>query len=445
MNLANQLLEPAYLLADTSFTGLLDQYQGALNSAYANLAPDVNWLLWAMITFNVALASFQWMFSEDSIAPQLVRKLLFLGFFVWLVNNWTMLTNALMNTMMMLGMKAADTPLSTSAPSPENILGYGYYSFFEILDQMTNLASGWTGALTNLPTILVMAIAGVIILGAFLVIAIQMAVALLFFKLGSLAVLVLLPFGMLNQTAFIAERPLGWVIASGVRVMVLTLVCSIGFNLFDSLRITPENISIPLSVNVAIQSILLMVISVCATRLAGDLMSGGPTLGAGNVASAAAGAVLAGGLITKTAVEAGGSGGIASVRAASAVASKVNDYDRSIGRGGLGGVVRQVRSDVNTVVSSVKEAAAAVMGNASSPWASPTRTAPAASNAAATTDNTNNSSSRKARTLSLVGSSVRVDTPGLAATSDKAGRAAAQLGQAGGGGGGLNARLGDQS
>lgn len=67
-----------------------------------------------MITFNIALAIFQWMFSEDNLAPQLVRKLLFLGLFVWLVNNWALRTNALMNTMMMLGMKAANTPVNAA-------------------------------------------------------------------------------------------------------------------------------------------------------------------------------------------------------------------------------------------------------------------------------------------------------------------------------------------
>jgi type IV secretion system protein TrbL len=416
---------------DTSFTGLLDQYQTAINSAYGNLASDINWLLWAMITFNIVLAGFQWMFSEDNVAPQLVRKMLFLGFFVWLVNNWAMLTNTLLNTMMMLGMKAADTPLSTSAPSPENILGYGYHSFFELLDQMQSLAEGWTGALTNLPTILILGFAGVVILGAFLVIAIQMAVSLLFFKIGSLAVLILLPFGMLNHTAFIAERPLGWVIASGVRVMILTLVCSIGFNVFGSLRITSENVSIPLAINVAIQAILLMVISICATRLAGDLMSGGPTLGAGNVAGAAAGAALAGGAIAKVGAEASGSSAVKSIRAASAVGGKVADYDRAVGRGAVG---QQVKNDVKQVVTAVKQAAAAVAGKASSPWAMQPAMKPAASNANERKPN---------RTLALNGSNVQMNTPGLAATRDSAGRASQQLAQAGGGGGGLNARLGD--
>jgi type IV secretion system protein TrbL len=420
---------------DASFTGLLDQYQGAINAAYGNLAGDINWLLWAMITFNVVLAGFQWMFSEDNVAPQLVRKLLFLGFFVWLVNNWAMLTNTLMTTMMMLGMKAANTPVTTQAPSPEHILGYGYYSFFELLNQMNKLAEGLTGALTNFPTILILAIAGVVILAAFLVIAIQMAVALLFFKLGSLAVLILLPFGMLNHTAFIAERPLGWVIASGVRVMILTLVCSIGFNLFGAMQITPQNVSIPLAINVAIQSVLLMVISVCATRLAGDLMSGGPTLGAGNVAGAAAGAAVAGAAVAKVTAEAGGTTAVKSIRAASAVVGKAAEYDRAAGRGTAG---QQVKNDVQQVVTLVKQAAATIAGKGSSPWqgaalASAGRGSRASGSAA----------SRPARTFSVSGSAVYLNTPGLAAMRDNAGRAAAQLGQSGGGGGGLNARLGD--
>jgi len=306
-----------------------------------------------------------------------------------------------------------------------------YYSFFELLDQMTNLSSGWTGALTNFPTILILAIAAVVILGAFLVIAIQMAVALLFFKIGSLAVLILLPFGMLNPTAFIAERPIGWVMASGVRVLVLTLVCSIGFTIFDSLRITSENVSVPLAINVAIQSILLMVIAICANRLAGDLMSGGPTLGAGNVASAATGAALIGGLATKVAVEAGGSAGLQSIRAAAMATGKGGEYGRALAGGT---VVQQIKSDAASVISTVKEVVRQAAGRSTSPWA----TVPAGSSGGGT-------GSKPRRTISMEGSFVRVSTPGLAATRDEAGRAAESLSSAGGGGGGLSARLGDHS
>src|SRR5439155_1562641 len=69
------------------------------------------------------------------------------------------------------------------------------------------------------------------------VIAIQVVMALLTFKFGSLAAFVLVPFAVLSKTAFIAERPLGWVVGSGVRLMVLTLVLGVGNNIFQSLKV----------------------------------------------------------------------------------------------------------------------------------------------------------------------------------------------------------------
>ena len=60
---------------------------------------------------------------------------------------------------------------------------------------------------------------------------------MLTFKFGSLAAFVLVPFAVLSKTAFIAERRLGWVVGSGVRLMVLTLVLGVGNNIFQSLKV----------------------------------------------------------------------------------------------------------------------------------------------------------------------------------------------------------------
>ena len=50
---------------------------------------------------------------------------------------------------------------------------------------------------------------------AFFAIAIQVVLAILYFKLGTLAAFVLIPFSLITHTAFMAERPLGWVVAAG--------------------------------------------------------------------------------------------------------------------------------------------------------------------------------------------------------------------------------------
>ena len=58
-------------------------------------------------------------------------------------------------------------------------------------------------------------IAWVIVIVAFFILAVQMFVTILEFKLTSLAGFVLVPFALWNRTCFLAERVLGNVISSG--------------------------------------------------------------------------------------------------------------------------------------------------------------------------------------------------------------------------------------
>src|SRR5262249_39704191 len=60
----------------------------------------------------------------------------------------------------------------------------------------------------------------------FFVLALQLFVALIAFKLGSLAAFVALPWGVFNGTSWVAERPLGWGARSAIRLFVLALVAS---------------------------------------------------------------------------------------------------------------------------------------------------------------------------------------------------------------------------
>ncbi|TGQ87071.1 P-type conjugative transfer protein TrbL, partial [Mesorhizobium sp. M1C.F.Ca.ET.204.01.1.1] len=62
--------------------------------------------------------------------------------------------------------------------------------------------------------------------------AVQLFVTLIEFKLSTLAGFVLIPFGLFGKTAFMAERVLGNVISSGIKVLVLAVVIGIGSTLF---------------------------------------------------------------------------------------------------------------------------------------------------------------------------------------------------------------------
>jgi hypothetical protein len=75
---------------------------------------------------------------------------------------------------------------------------------------------------------MVLMIAWAIVLIAFFVLAIQLFITLIEFKLTTLAGFVLVPFALWNKTAFLAEKVLGNVVASGVKVLVLAVIVGIG-------------------------------------------------------------------------------------------------------------------------------------------------------------------------------------------------------------------------
>src|SRR3546814_5058052 len=79
---------------------------------------------------------------------------------------------------------------------------------------------------------MILLVAWLIVVLAFFVLAIQVFVTIIEFKLVTLAGFVLLPFAFFNRTAFMAEKVLGHVISSGVKVLVLAVITGIGTTLF---------------------------------------------------------------------------------------------------------------------------------------------------------------------------------------------------------------------
>src|SRR3546814_10623573 len=85
----------------------------------------------------------------------------------------------------------------------------------------------------NFIQIACMFLAWALVLLAFFILAIQLFVTLIEFKLTTLAGFVLIPFGLFGKSAFMAERVLGNVISSGIKVLVLGVIIGIGSTLFS--------------------------------------------------------------------------------------------------------------------------------------------------------------------------------------------------------------------
>jgi type IV secretion system protein TrbL len=194
----------------------------------------------------------------------------------------------------------------------------GYVSFFENFIQIAVLLLAW-----------------VIVLLAFFILAIQLFVTLIEFKLTTLAGFVLIPFGLFGKTAFAAERVLGNVISSGIKVMVLAVIVGIGSTLFAQFTPSPANAQLTIedAMTLVLAALALLGLGIFGPGIANGIVSGGPQLGAG--AAVGTGLAAGGVVVAGAGLAAGSTAAIAgAARAPAALAGSARGAFRA---GGLSG------------------------------------------------------------------------------------------------------------
>jgi type IV secretion system protein TrbL len=310
----------------------LDLFARYIDSGFGLIHGDVGFLASSLIVIDVTLAFLFWTWGEgEDIAARLVRKTLQVGFFAFLIANWNGLAKIIYLSFSGIGLKAAGSGNPDDLLHPGKIAQIGIDAGRPLLDQ-ASLLVGPVGIFTNFVQIAVLLLAWAIVLLAFFIIAIQLFVTLIEFKLTTLAGFVLVPFGLFGRTAFLAERVLGNVMATGIKVLVLAVIIGIGSTIFRDFVIdfggaqpTLEQVA-----SLALAALTLLGLAIFGPGIASGLISGGPQLGAG--AAIATGATVAG-IGAAATMGVAGAAGLAS-RAGSAAASTLS---RSAGSPPTGG------------------------------------------------------------------------------------------------------------
>ncbi len=259
---------------------ILGLYLRALDSGFGLIGGDVRWLFNVLVVLNLIVGGLTWALSDDQVVAQLARKLLFIGFFAWLIDNWAWLTDTIARSFVQLGLRAGGGRGTVDLLSnPGAIAERGLLVIAPMLQAIRDL-TGPVAFFENLPEILLLLVAIVVVLASFFLVAIQIMFAVLTFKLGTLAAFILVPFALLTRTSFISERPLGWVVSAGVRLMVLMIVVGLGERVYGRMEVTLETLTVREALNVALGSFVLMLLAQTSARLANDLATGTPRLGA---------------------------------------------------------------------------------------------------------------------------------------------------------------------
>ena len=357
-------------------TGVIDNFLGIftsyIDSGFGLLGGEVAFIATTLIVIDVTLAALFWAWgADDDIIARLVKKTLFVGVFAYLISNWNNLARIVFESFAGLGLMASGTGFSVAdLLRPGRVAQTGLDAGRPLLESISDLM-GWIAFFENFIQIACLLFAWALVVLAFFILAIQLFVTLIEFKLTTLAGFVLIPFGLFGKTAFMAERVLGNVISSGIKVLVLAVIIGIGSTLFGQFTAgfggtTP---TIDDAMAIVLAALSLLGLGIFGPGIATGLVSGGPQLGAGAAVGtglAVGGAAVAAGGATMLAARGGAaalSGGGALARGgAAAVGAASSAYTLgSIGESGVAGITSGIggvaRAGASATVSPLKRAA----------------------------------------------------------------------------------------
>ncbi len=333
----------------------LDVFSHYIDSGFGLLHGEVAFLTATLVVIDMTLAGLFWAMGGEDVIGKLIKKTLYVGAFAFIIGNFNNLAGILFNSFAGLGLVASGSTLSQAQfLQPGHLAKVGVDAAQPIMAQISDL-TGFPEVFANLDVISVLFLAWLVVIVSFFVLAVQLFVTLIEFKLTTLAGFVLVPFALWNKTAFLAERVLGNVVSSGIKVLVLAVIVGIGTGLFAQFQTPPSTEpSIDLALTIMLASLAMLGLGIFGPGIATGLVSGAPQLGAGAAAGTALGAAglaVAGG----AAIATGGAAVAAGARMAPSAA-----------RAAIGGITSAGRAS-SSIASGAKtayQAGAAASGGA---------------------------------------------------------------------------------
>ena len=273
----------------------LNVFSSYIDSGFGLVGGEVRWLSATLIAIDMTLVGLFWAMthagggSGDEVMAKLVRKVLYVGTFAFIIGNFNTLSGIVFRSFAGVGLTATGSALTPAQLlQPGRIAQAGVDAARPIMQQISDM-TGFPEVFANLDMIAVLSLAWLVVILSFFVLAVQLFVTFIEFKLTTLAGFVLVPFSLWNKTAFLAEKVLGNVMSSGVKVLVLAVIVGIGSGLFAEFKMPAgAEPSMDNALAIMLASLCLFGLGIFGPGIAAGLISGAPQLGAG----AAAGTVV---------------------------------------------------------------------------------------------------------------------------------------------------------
>jgi len=332
-----------------------------IDSGFGLLGGDVHFLTTVLVGIDITLAGLFWaMGGEDNVIGRFLKKILYVGAFALILNSFSTLANIIFKSFAGLGLTAGGGGMTADdLLKPGKLADTGFTAAWPLLNQASQML-GFTTFFDNFITIMVLLIAWVIVILAFFILAVQLFITIIEFKLTTLAGFVLVPFSLWNRTSFLAERVLGNVVSSGIKVMVLAVIVGIGSGFFSQFvdALQGQEPDIGQAMSLVLASITLFGLGIFGPGIASGLVAGAPQLGAGAAVGTALGAGAAfavGGGAAVAAARGVAGGALGAIRAGTAMgsaASTAAQLGKETGGSAIGGMAAAAKGAASQRVGS---------------------------------------------------------------------------------------------
>ena len=313
---------PTITVLDT----VLNSFRTQIDAGFGTLTGPVQASLAIIIVISVVTMAILWAVDEHNhIWGPLVRKILLVGFWAYIITNWQSLGMAFISAFGKLGIGAGGGPsgLSTFLNTPSEVFAIGFKdarALFDFAAYCMGQPNKW-GALTfpgsidpvtqlaflfqQLVVMLEAALAAIILIFAYGWLALEIVVTVLEFHIVTLVAFCVLPFGVLQPTRSLAENAIAYVFRAGFKAMVLGIIIGLGSTFLSSNLIVENPGALPTlntMCGLALSVLVILMLALHAPKYASAVVSGAPTNSAGSLAGTAFGVGAVGALAGRAAV-----------------------------------------------------------------------------------------------------------------------------------------------
>ncbi|MBF5094199.1 conjugal transfer protein TrbL [Azospirillum sp. INR13] len=253
----------------------LQQLTAAVVTGLGLLGPDAHTALRLLMMLSYTLALLLWLFEgKPAVHGPFLRMLLKFTVIGALVEWFPAGSAALMRAAAQQGLSLG--PGGFSLDDPGYIAHLGIQAVIPLMLRVKEML-GPVDFFLNFVEIVIFLLAALVVIVSFCILAIQVFLAFLEYRLLSLAAYLAIPFAVLGPTSFVAERAIGYIAASAMNLLVLGAIIAVCGATLTSLTFTGTP-TLAQAFGVAVLAAAIFVLAIKAPRAAAGLVNGGPVM-----------------------------------------------------------------------------------------------------------------------------------------------------------------------